>query len=93
MQQEHMVTLPIMPEVSAIIGMIKHDDTDKVWNKLGEFGVVRNSVYDINVSRFNNPGYPVIPPPGPDPDEEEGNYLSVQINVNPWTWYSQEEEF
>lgn len=73
--------------------MIKHDDTDKVWNKLGEFGVVRNSVYDINVSRFNNPGYPVIPPPGPDPDEEEGNYLSIQINVNPWTWYSQEEEF
>lgn len=73
--------------------MIKHDDTDKAWNKLGEFGVVRNSVYDINVSRFNSPGYPVIPTPGEEPDEEEGNYLSVQINVNPWTWYSQEEEF
>ena len=35
--------------------MIKHDDTDKALNELGEFGVVRNSVYDINVNKFNNP--------------------------------------
>ncbi|WP_293666301.1 Mfa1 family fimbria major subunit [uncultured Parabacteroides sp.] len=73
--------------------MIKHDDNNKAWNKLGEFGVVRNSVYDINVNKFNSPGYPVIPTPGNEPDEEEASYLSVQINVNPWTWYSQEEEF
>ena len=45
--------------------MIKHDDTSAVTNELGEFGVVRNSVYDINVKKFNNPGYPAIP----DPDE------------------------
>lgn len=41
--------------------MIKHDDTSAVTNELGEFGVVRNSVYDINVKKFNNPGYPAIP--------------------------------
>lgn len=74
--------------------MIRHDDTDKIVNGLGEFGVVRNSYYDILVSKFNNPGYPVIPEPSPeDPDEEEGNWLSIQINVNPWTWYKQVEEF
>ena len=33
--------------------MIKHDDTSAVTNELGEFGVVRNSVYDINVKKFN----------------------------------------
>ena len=74
--------------------IIKHDDTDKVVNGLGEFGVVRNSVYDINVTKFNNPGYPIIPEPGTDEeDEEEDKWLSIQIDVNPWTWYTQEEEF
>lgn len=73
--------------------MIRHDDTNEALNELGEFGVVRNSVYDILVRAINKPGYPEIPTPGEEPDEEEGNYLSVQIKVNPWTWYSQEEEF
>jgi len=73
--------------------MIKHDDTDDAFNKLGEFGVVRNSVYDVKVTKFNNPGYPVIPEPDPNtPDEENLNWLAVQININPWTYYSQEVE-
>lgn len=74
--------------------MIKHDDTGQIVNGLGEFGVVRNSYYDISVSKFNHPGYPTIPEPSPeDPDEDDGNWLSIQINVNPWTWYKQVEEF
>ncbi|WP_195374146.1 MULTISPECIES: Mfa1 family fimbria major subunit [Parabacteroides] len=72
--------------------IIKHDDTDKASNELGEFGVTRNSVYDIKVTKFKNPGYPEIPTPGTDPDEEDGSYLAIQINVNPWTWYTQTEE-
>ena len=72
--------------------MIKHDDSDKAMNEFGEFGVVCNSVYDINIKGFNNPGYPTIPDPDPDtPDENDETWLSIQINVNPWTWYSQEE--
>lgn len=74
--------------------MIRHDDTNEIVNALGEFGVVRNSYYDISVSKFNHPGYPTIPEPSPkDPDEDGGNWLSIQINVNPWTWYKQVEEF
>lgn len=73
--------------------MIKHDDTNAATNELGEFGVVRNSVYDINVTKFNNPGYPTIPEPGDEPDEEDKAWLAVQIDVNPWTWYTQTEEF
>lgn len=72
--------------------MIKHDDTAPVWNKLGEFGVVRNSVYDIRISKFLNPGFPSIPDPDPDTkDETEDQYLSLEIVTNPWTWYSQSE--
>lgn len=73
--------------------MIKHDDSGDVYNELGEFGVVRNSVYDVNITKVNNPGYPNIPEPDPDTkDEDEDNYLSIRINVNPWTWYTQTEE-
>lgn len=71
--------------------MIRHDDDKDISNnEFGEFGVVRNSVYDINITAVNNPGYPTIPAPDPNKlDEEDQNYLSVQINVNPWTWYKQ----
>ena len=78
--------------------MIKHDNDDSasVTNEFGEFGVVRNSVYDINITKVNKPGYPTIPKPGePEggtPDEEDENYLSIKINVNPWTWYTQNVE-
>lgn len=76
--------------------MIKHDDVsgNTAVNELGEFGVVRNSVYDVNITKFNNPGYPTIPTPDPnEPDEDNDKWVSVQININPWTWYSQTEEF
>lgn len=74
--------------------MIKHDDTSAATNELGEFGVVRNSVYDINVTKFNNPGYPSIPDPEIDtPDESDEGWLSIEIKTNPWTWYTQTEEF
>lgn len=69
--------------------MIKHDDTDLAVNEHGEFGVVRNSVYDIRLRSIKNIGYPVIPKPTPDPDEEEDAYLAIEIAINPWTWYSQ----
>ncbi len=73
--------------------MIKHDDTSLATNELGEFGVVRNSVYDISVTKFNEPGYPTIPPVVTDKDEDDDLRMSILIDVNPWTWYTQEVEF
>ena len=73
--------------------MFKHDDTSLATNELGEFGVVRNSVYDISVTKFNDPGYPTIPPVTIDPDEDDDLRMSILIDVNPWTWYVQEVEF
>lgn len=73
--------------------MIKHDnkDDETVVNELGEFGVVRNSVYDLTITSVNNPGYPIIPDPNPDvPDEDKDGWISIKININPWTWYTQE---
>lgn len=74
--------------------MIKHDnDKDNTNNKLGEFGVVRNSVYDIAIKDIKTPGYPIIPEPDPGKkDEEEESFISVEIGINPWTWYRQEIE-
>ena len=71
--------------------MIKHDDTDQVYNEFGEFGVVRNSMYDIAVKSFNNPGYPIVIEPDPDKKDEFEAWLAIEIGVNPWTWYVQEE--
>lgn len=74
--------------------MLKHNNVDNntVVNELGEFGVVRNSVYDITIGSIDNPGYPIIPKPDPEtPDEENEYYLAVEITINPWTWYSQTE--
>lgn len=73
--------------------MINHNDFETQTNELGEFGVVRNSVYDVNITAVNNPGYPSIPDPDPyTPDEDDQTWLSVQININPWTWYTQNVE-
>lgn len=73
--------------------MIKHDNDDDpgFMNQLGEFGVVRNSVYDLTITSISNPGYPEIPEPDPDTkDEDDDGWISIQININPWTWYTQE---
>lgn len=80
--------------------MIKHDDVDALkedgtqgaLNELGEFGVVRNSVYDITVNKIMNVGYPTIPEPDVEDDEDDDMLISVQININPWTWYKQSED-
>lgn len=72
--------------------MIKHDNDDDpgFMNQLGEFGVVRNSVYDLTITSITNPGYPEIPKPDETKDEDDEGWISIQININPWTWYTQE---
>lgn len=79
--------------ISYYKAMLKHDDTDAEDNQSGEFGVVRNSVYDVTIYTFNNPGLPTIPDPDPDipNDPDKGSWLSIQINIRPWTPYTQIE--
>jgi len=73
--------------------MIKHDSDIAELNGLGKFGVVRNSIYDVNISQFSAPGEPIVPNPDPGKeDEDEEYYLKVQIDVNQWNLYTQDEK-
>lgn len=62
---------------------IRHYDND-VPGDLGvmEFGIVRNNIYDINISSILGPGNPEPPTP-PTPDDY--NYeIEVNLGVKPW---------
>lgn len=57
----------------------------------GRYGVVRNNVYKVNLSKVAGPGKPDIPKPGGPDDEEEG-YISATIEVNEWVLRTQNGE-
>lgn len=72
--------------------VIKHDndDSDAFVNQLGEFGVVRNNLYKLMVNKFMNPGAPSVEIPDPEtPNEDLQEYISVEIQINPWTTWTQ----
>lgn len=57
----------------------------------GRYGVVRNNVYKVNLTKLSGPGSPVIPDPeGPDDLEEE--WISAKIMVNEWVVRNQNVE-
>ena len=58
---------------------------------LMEFGVVRNNVYKLAVTKIDRLGHPRISDNDPDPidpddpDEKSDVYLTVSVEVLPWT--------
>ncbi len=72
--------------------------------KLGEYGVVRNHIYNINLTNVTGLGTPVYDPgqePGTDPDPEEiipekpadeESYLAAEINILSWRVVDQDVE-
>lgn len=83
--------------------LIKHDN--RVQPKLlGRWGVVRNNDYNVNITKISKPGLPYIPDPtdpnikdpqNPDPNkpnDETSAFIAVEITVNPWTSWSQDNE-
>lgn len=74
--------------------LIQHD-RDEIYdnNELGEYSVVRNAVYDINITTIQNPGSPIITLPSPNiPAEESGHAITFEIKANSWTWHIQDSE-
>lgn len=79
--------------------LIRHDQNITTKMALGRYGVVRNNWYNIELNSVSGPGTPWIPDPSdPDPtnptdpdtdDDEADAYLSVQITINPWTYWTQ----
>jgi hypothetical protein len=65
---------------------------------LGRWGVVRNNWYTLRVNSITGNGYPFIPDPTdpdtPDPNpntpDDEYGYIAVDIEVNPWTTWTQD---
>ncbi len=52
----------------------------------GNFGIVRNNQYQVNINSFSGPGTIEPPtPPGPEiPDEEDENWVSAEVEILPW---------
>lgn len=79
--------------------LIRHDQAITTKMALGRYGVVRNNWYHLELQSVSGPGTPWIPDPSdPDPtnptppdtdDDEADAYLSVQITINPWTFWTQ----
>lgn len=63
---------------------IRHftDNMENVLSGYGRFGVLRNNLYRIKLSKISNIGSPTIPDKNL-PDEID-SYLSVDIDVMPW---------
>lgn len=82
--------------------MIRHDQDNNQPMSLGRYGVVRNNWYNLNVKSISQPGlpYPKDPVANPDgtasgldtTDDDLQNYVSVSIEVKPWTSWKQEVE-
>lgn len=50
-----------------------------------EFGVVRNNVYKLQVTKCGSLGEPTAPENPDNPNEEENAYFTVSCHVMPWT--------
>jgi hypothetical protein len=85
---------------------ISHDSSVAGPNTLGKYGVVRNNLYTLKVTKIMNPGLPFVPDPtdpditdpiNPDPvdpetpDVVEAN-ITVAITMNPWSGWTQDVE-
>lgn len=74
-----------------------HDDLDKgntdVDMHYGRYGVVRNNIYKLSITKISGPGEPEIPEPEKEiPDDPKKNYLAVDVTVLPWLVRTQDVE-
>ena len=56
---------------------------DNTYKKKTAYSVLRNSIYQLTVTKISEVGKDI--PNGPTPDENNPNYyMTVQVQVNPW---------
>lgn len=52
---------------------------------LGRYGVVRNTIYSVEINSVSNPGSPVVPEINPEePDDVNDYYIMVNVNMLAW---------
>ena len=63
-------------------------------DQLGDYGVVRNHIYNVVINKFGGFGSPVYTPTGnldyPDDPTTAGGYVSAEVHVLSWRLVSQE---
>lgn len=57
----------------------------------GRYGIVRNNLYKVTLTKVSGPGTPTIPKPGGPDDETEG-YISADVEILPWVVRNQSAE-
>lgn len=62
-----------------------NDNYDNSVMQTNEFGVVRNNVYKLKVTKVGTLGEPKAPNNPDEPDEQENAYFTVSCYVMPWT--------
>lgn len=55
---------------------------DNTYKTATTFSVLRNSIYQLNVTKISEVGKDI--PNGPTPDNNPNYYMTVQVKVNPW---------
>lgn len=64
---------------------------DNTYKKETAYSVLRNSIYQLTVTKISEVGKDI--PNGPTPDENNPNYyMTVQVQVNPWILNTKEIE-
>lgn len=77
---------------------IRHDNTNDTQMGYGKYGVVRSNWYALNLIKVNGKGTPWYPGEGPgepdpeDPIDEGTAYLSFDIQVGPWIYWTTDFE-
>lgn len=65
---------------------IRHFDNMKQPMKMayGRYGVLRNHVYKVQVTKITGAGTPIPPPPTDEPNDKDETFIKVKVTVAPW---------
>ena len=68
--------------------LIRHfnDDQSSANMGYGRYGVVRNNIYKINITKISQPGEPTVVPDKDKPGKDDPSkvYVSFDVTINPW---------
>ncbi|WP_311566744.1 Mfa1 family fimbria major subunit [Porphyromonas uenonis] len=68
--------------------LIRHfnDDQSSANMGYGRYGVVRNNIYKINITKISQPGEPTVVPDKDNPGKDDPSkvYVSFDVTINPW---------
>lgn len=68
--------------------LIRHfnDDQSSANMGYGRYGVVRNNIYKINITKISQPGEPTVVPDKDNPGKDDPSkvFVAFDVTINPW---------